>query len=311
MAHKPLAGKVALVAGATRGAGRGIATALGEAGATVWCTGRSVPGSPGMPGRPETIQETADLVTARGGRGIAVRCDHTVPAEVAHLFEQVGQLDLLVNDIWGGDDLVAWGKKLWETDLQDGLTLLDRALKTHVITSWHGLPRLRPGGLVVEITDGDAYFYRGHFFYDLVKTSVIRMAFGLAQELEGRGVTALAVTPGFLRSEWMLDQFGVSEANWRDAIPKVPSFAASETPLFVGRGVAALAADPGVAARNGRVCASWDLGAEYGLVDADGARPHFLNWLRAHMPEVAARWKSLDEGFYAYWGKMPYGMPGS
>lgn len=311
MAHKPLAGKVALVAGATRGAGRGIATALGEAGATVWCTGRSVPGSPGMPGRPETIQETADLVTARGGRGIAVRCDHTVPAEVARLFEQVGQLDLLVNDIWGGDDLVAWGKKLWETDLQDGLTLLDRAIKTHVITSWHGLPRLRPGGLVVEITDGDAYFYRGHFFYDLVKTSVIRMAFGLAQELEGRGVTALAVTPGFLRSEWMLDHFGVSEANWRDAAARVPSFIASETPLFVGRGVAALAADPDVSRRNGRVVASWDLAEEYGLDDADGSRPHFARWLREHMPEVAAGWKPLDEAFWAYWGQMPYEMPGS
>jgi NAD(P)-dependent dehydrogenase (short-subunit alcohol dehydrogenase family) len=308
--ERPLAGKIAVVAGATRGAGRGIATALGEAGATVYCTGRSVPGSPGMKGRPETIQETAEIVTARGGRGVAVRVDHTSPAEVAALFERVGELDILVNDIWGGDDLIEWGKRLWETKLDDGLTLIDRAIKTHVITSYHGVPRLRRGGLVVEITDGDAYFYRGHFFYDLVKTTVIRMAFALSQELRDRGVTALAVTPGFLRSEWMLDHFGVTEANWRDAAEKVKSFIASETPLFVGRGIAALAADPGVAAKNGRVFASWDLGDEYGVKDADGTQPHFVRWLSANMPEVAAGWRKLDDAFYAYWGKMPYETPG-
>jgi NAD(P)-dependent dehydrogenase (short-subunit alcohol dehydrogenase family) len=307
---KPLAGKIAVVAGATRGAGRGIATALGEAGATVYCTGRSIPGSPGMKNRPETINETADTVTARGGHGIAVRVDHTVPAEVASLFERVGELDILVNDIWGGDDLVEWGKKLWETKLEDGLTLIDRAIKTHIITSHYGLPRMRAGGLVVQITDGDTYFYRGHFFYDLVKTTVIRMAFALSQELKDRGITALAVTPGFLRSEWMLDHFGVTEANWRDAAKKVKSFIASETPLFVGRCVAALAADPNVATKNGRVFASWDLGDEYGVTDADGTRPHFVRWLQANMPEVAASWKKLDDAFYAYWGAMPYEMPG-
>jgi NAD(P)-dependent dehydrogenase (short-subunit alcohol dehydrogenase family) len=307
---KPLEGKVAVVAGATRGAGRGIATALGEAGATVYCTGRSVAGSPGMKGRAETIHQTAEIVTARGGRGIAVRVDHTVPAEVEALFEQVGELDILVNDIWGGDELVAWGKKLWEIDLDAGLTLIDRAIKTHVVTSHFGLPRVREGGLVVEITDGDGYFYRGHFLYDLVKTTVIRMAFGLSQELAGRGVTALAVTPGFLRSEWMLDNFGVTEETWRDAAVKVPSFIASETPLFVGRAVAALAGDPNVAKKNGRVYASWDLADEYGFEDADGARPHFVRWLQENEPKVAAKWRKLDDTFYAYWGPMPYEMPG-
>lgn len=308
--EKPLSGKIAVVAGATRGAGRGIATALGEAGATVYCTGRSVAGSPGMKNRPETIDETAVIVTARGGHGIAVRVDHSVPAEVERLFQRVGEFDILVNDIWGGDDLVEWGRKLWETKLEDGLLLIDRAIKTHIITSYYGLPRLRPGGLVVEVTDGDAYFYRGHFFYDLVKTTVIRMAFALSQELADRGIPAIAVTPGFLRSEWMLDHFGVTEANWRDAATKAKEFIASETPLFVGRCIAALAADPDVARKNGRVFASWDLADEYGVNDADGTRPHFVRWLQEHMPEVAAGWKKADEGFYAYWGRMPYGMPG-
>jgi len=306
---KPLEGKIAVVAGATRGAGRGIATALGEAGATVFCTGRSVAGSPGMKNRPETIHQTAEIVTARGAKGIAARVDHTVPAEVERLFEQVGTFDILINDIWGGDDLVEWRKKLWETKLEDGLTLIDRAIKTHIITSYYGLPRLRSGGLVVEITDGDAFFYRGHFFYDLVKTTVIRMAFALSQELEGRGITALAVTPGFLRSEWMLDNFGVTEANWRDAAVNVKEFIASETPLFVGRGIAALAADPNVSKKNGRVFASWDLGDEYGVTDADGTRPHFVRWLQENMPEVAKRWKKLDDTFYSYWGGTPYGLP--
>jgi NAD(P)-dependent dehydrogenase (short-subunit alcohol dehydrogenase family) len=308
---KPLEGRVAVVAGATRGAGRGIATALGEAGAKVYCTGRSVPGSPGMNNRPETINQTADIVTARGGEGIAVQCDHSQPDQVAKLFERVGSFDILINDIWGSEDLVDWGKKLWEINLTNGMTLLDRAIKTHVITSHFGAPRLRPGGLVVEITDGDGFFYRGNFLYDLVKTTVIRMAFGLSQELQGRSVTALAVTPGFLRSEWMLDHFGVTEANWRDQAKKDPAFGESETPLFVGRCIAALAADPGVARKNGRVFASWDLADEYGVDDADGRRPHFKRWLQANMPDVAAGWKTLDDTFYSYWGATPYQAPGS
>jgi NAD(P)-dependent dehydrogenase (short-subunit alcohol dehydrogenase family) len=307
---RPLSGKIAVVAGATRGAGRGIATALGEAGATVYCTGRSVTGNPGMKNRPETIHETAEIVTARGGEGIAVRVDHTIPAEVQALFERVGEFDILVNDIWGGDDLVEWGKRLWETNLEQGLLLIDRAIKTHIITSYYGTPRIRPGGVVFEITDGDAYFYRGNFFYDLVKTTVIRMAFSLSQELEAREVSAIAVTPGFLRSEWMLAHFGVTEANWRDAAVNVKEFIASETPLFIGRGIAALAADPNRMRKNGRVVASWDLGEEYCVDDADGSRPHFVRWLQANMPEVAAGWRKADDGFYAYWGKMPYASPG-
>lgn len=306
-----LAGKVAVVAGATRGAGRGIATALGEAGATVYCTGRSIAGKPAMKNRPETIHQTADLVTARGGKGIAVQVDHTQPEQVARLFDQVGDFDILINDIWGCEDLVDWGKKLWDVNIEAALTIVDRALKTHIITSHHGLPRLRQGGLVVEITDGDSYFYRGNFLYDFVKTAVIRMAFGLSQELQGRDVTALAVTPGFLRSEWMLDHFGVTEANWRDQAAKDPAFSESETPLFVGRCIAALAADPNVSRKSGRVYASWDLAEEYGVDDADGRRPHFKRWLQENMPEVAAGWKTLDDTFYSYWGATPYQTPGS
>jgi NAD(P)-dependent dehydrogenase (short-subunit alcohol dehydrogenase family) len=308
---KPLVDKVAVVAGATRGAGRGIATALGEAGATVYCTGRSVAGKPAMKNRPETIHQTADIVTARGGKGIAVQVDHTQPDQVAKLFQQVGDFDVLINDIWGSEDLVDWGKKLWDVDIHNALTIVDRALKTHIITSHYGLPRLRKGGLVVEVTDGDSFFYRGNFLYDFVKTAVIRMAFGLSQELQGRDVTALAVTPGFLRSEWMLDHFGVTEANWRDQAANDPAFSESETPLFVGRCVAALAADANVARKNGRVFASWDLAEEYSVSDADGRRPHFKRWLQANMPEVAAGWKTLDDTFYSYWGATPYQTPGS
>lgn len=296
---KSLEGKAALVAGASRGAGRGIATALGEAGATVWCTGRSA-----------AVHETAELVTARGGRGIAIQADHTIPEQVAAVLERVGELDILVNDIWGGDELTEWGKKLWETKLEDGLTMIDRAIKTHIITSYYAIPRMRKGGAVVEITDGDSYFYRGHFFYDLVKTTVIRMAFSLSQELKGRGITAVAVTPGFLRSEFMLAHFGVTEENWRDAVKQDKAFIASETPLFVGRGIAALLADPNIAAKNGRVVASWDLGDEYEVNDADGTRPHFVRWLQENEPAMAAGWKKLDDAFYSYWGPMPYSMPG-
>jgi NAD(P)-dependent dehydrogenase (short-subunit alcohol dehydrogenase family) len=297
-----LQSKIALVAGATRGAGRGIAAALGEAGATVYCTGRSVRGKPATGTRPETIEETAEIVTARGGRGIAVQTDHTRRDEVEALCKRIreeqGGLDLLVNDVWGGDALIHWGQRFADSDLGAGLTLVDRAIQSHIITTWYALPLLRDRSLIVEITDGDGYYYRGHFWYDLVKTTIIRLAFLWAQETRGREIASVAVTPGFLRSEAMLDHFGVTEANWRDAVEKAPPFIASETPLFVGRAVAALAADPNVAAKNGRVYASWDLGDEYGFVDADGSRPHFMRWLQANMPDLA--WKKCDDLFWSY-----------
>ncbi|HYH08261.1 MAG TPA: SDR family oxidoreductase [Thermoanaerobaculia bacterium] len=307
-----LEGKIAVVAGATRGAGRGIATALGQAGATVYCTGRSVRGKSAMKDRPESIEETAEIVTARGGRGIAVQTDHTVPEQVEALFarirEEHGRVDILVNDIWGGDDLTEW-KPFTETKLENGLLMIDRAVKTHIITAYYGIPLLRERGIVVEITDGDAYYYRGQLFYDLVKTSVIRLAFAWAQETKGKGITSVAVTPGFLRSEWMLDHMGITEENWREGAKVTPEFIASETPLFVGRGVAALASDPNVHAKNGRVFASWDLGDEYGLTDADGSRPHFKRWAEENLPQFRGVMKKCDDTFYDYWTSFPFQAP--
>lgn len=290
----PLQGKIAVVAGATRGAGRGIACMLGEAGATVYCTGRSVRGALASgAARPETIDETAAMVTAHGGQGIAVRVDHSAPDEVAALFGRIeqeqGRLDILVNDVWGGDALTEWGKPLWEMGLDQGFALLRRGLDTHIITAHAGIPLLlrTPGSLLVEITDGDQPTYRGSFFYDLVKASVIRMAYGLAEELRHHGVTALAVTPGFLRSEAMLDLFGVTEANWQEGAQRDPHFIASETPYFVGRAVAALAADPQVARKAGGVYASWTLSDEYGFRDVDGNRPHWGRHYAAFLAQQA------------------------
>jgi NAD(P)-dependent dehydrogenase (short-subunit alcohol dehydrogenase family) len=280
---KLLAGKIALVAGATRGAGRGIACMLGEAGATVYCTGRSVRGALASgSNRPETIEETAEMVTSYGGVGIALRVDHSDPAQVEALFarvraEQAGQLDILVNDVWGGDELSEWGTPFWELSLEKGFLMQRRAVDTHIITARHGAPLMvaRKRGLLVEITDGDQPTYRGNLFYDLAKSSVIRLAYGMAEELRPHGVTALAVTPGFLRSEAMLDHFGVGEANWQEGAKQDPHFIASETPYFVGRAVAALAADPNVAEKAGRVYASWTLADEYGFQDIDGRQPHW------------------------------------
>ena len=310
----PLAGRVALVAGATRGAGRGIARMLGEAGATVYCTGRSVRGRPATEGRPETLEETAAMVDAKGGEGIAVRVDHTVPAEVEALVARIraerGRLDILVNDVWGGDALVEWGRPFWEVDLERGRTLLERAVFSHVVTARHAAPLMRETsartgrGLIVEITDGDGYGYRGNVWYDLVKTSVIRLAFIWHRELRDTAIASVAVTPGFLRSEAMLDHFGVTEATWRDGARTDPNFLASETPAFVGRAVAALAADPDVRRKSGRVFASWTLAREYGFTDADGSRPdwgeHFARTYGTRTRD-GRELRPCDEGFYAYW----------
>jgi NAD(P)-dependent dehydrogenase (short-subunit alcohol dehydrogenase family) len=276
---KPLQGKTAVVAGATRGAGRGIACMLGAAGATVYCTGRSVRGQPATPNRPETIEETAEMVSTHGGVGIHVRVDHTVAGQVEALFERVneeqGRLDILVNDVWGGDALTQWGTPFWKLDLSKGLLMLERAVHSHIITSRYGVPLMlnNEGGLVIEVTDGAAQYYRGNLFYDLVKVSVIRLAYDMAVELRGRGVTAVALTPGFLRSEAMLDHFGVTEENWRDATKQDPYFAESETPFFIGRAVAALSADPAVTEKSGTALATWHLAREYGFTDVDGRQP--------------------------------------
>ena len=301
MPDRPLRDRVALVAGATRGAGRGIARMLGAAGATVYCTGRSVRGHPATPGRPETLEETAGLVTAEGGRGIAVRTDHTIEAQVERLFARVraeaGRLDVLVNDIWGGDALTEWGRPFWKLSTAKGLELLERAVHTHVITSRHGVPLMieRDAGLIVEVTDGDTFGYRGNLFYDLAKNAVARLAYAMAGDLRAHDVTALAVTPGFLRSEAVLDHFGVTEANWRDAIEKDEYFAQSETPCFVGRAIAALAADPEVATKSGGLFSSWGLAKEYGFTDIDGRRPDWGSFFLRKVQGIVNRDAPPDE----------------
>ena len=278
----PLAGKVALVAGATRGAGRGIAVALGAAGATVYATGRTTRAMRSEMNRPETIEETAALVDAAGGRGIAVRVDHLVPEEVRALVDRIereqGALHVLVNDIWGATTM-EWNKTVWESTLEVGLRTLRLGVDTHAITSHFALPLVirSPGGLVVEVNDGTAEYnaanYRVSFFYDLAKAAVTRMAFALAHELRPFGGTAVSLTPGWLRSEHMLEAFGVSESTWREATAKVPHFAISETPTFVGRAVAALAADPDVSRWNGKSLSSGQLARVYGFTDLDGSQP--------------------------------------
>ncbi|MBV6700461.1 SDR family NAD(P)-dependent oxidoreductase [Kitasatospora aureofaciens] len=287
--RKPLAGKVALVAGGTRGGGRGIAVELGAAGATVYVTGRSSGAGGSGLDRPETIEDTADRITAAGGVAVPVRTDHSRPEEVAALVERIatdqdGRLDVLVNCVWGGDPLTDWEHPLWEQDLDTGLRLLRQAVETHVITSRYALPLMvaRKSGLVVEVTDGNTARYRGSFFYDLAKSAVIRLAFAQAAELRPHGVAAVALTPGFLRSEAVLEHFGVTEDTWREGAAVDPDFAYSESPAYLGRAVAALAADPDVLAKSGRALATWDLYKEYGFTDADGSQPDFAaHWAEA------------------------------
>ncbi|HYI10475.1 MAG TPA: SDR family oxidoreductase [Thermoanaerobaculia bacterium] len=294
-----LRGRVAVVAGATRGAGRGIAAALGEAGATVICTGRtsSVKSLFSDYQRNETIEETAELVTSLGGTGVAVPVDHLVPQQVEELSDRLrrdyGRIDVLVNDIWGGEILkggpAEWDTPVWEHDLDKGMRILRLAIDTHIITSHYLLPLLigAPGGLVVEVTDGTAAYndqhYRISVFYDLAKTSVTRLAFSQGHELAPYGATAVAITPGFLRSEMMLDIFQVTEENWRDAIDPAradqgnpvapPDFAHSESPRYVGRAIAALAADPERSRWNQQSVSSAQLAQEYGFTDIDGTQP--------------------------------------
>lgn len=299
---KTLAGKIAIVAGATRGAGRGIACMLGEAGATVYCTGRSVrgaaPASGVHAGRAETIEETAEMVSARGGTGLHARVDHTDEAQVAALVERVrveqrGRLDILVN-VLGGDTQAEW-KPFWQQSLDKGLRWMQQELFSHIITSRHAaalmVERKRKGGLIVGLTDGDGVGYRGSLFFDLVKVSTIRLAYAMAEELAPQGIASVAVSPGFMRTEWMLDHFGATEENWREVAetnPEAKSFGfnASETPCFVGRAVAALAADARVMDKSGGVYGSWTLSDEYGFTDIDGNRPHMGRHLEEHFKEI-------------------------
>ncbi|MFI2234837.1 SDR family oxidoreductase [Streptomyces chrestomyceticus] len=301
----PLTGKIALVAGATRGAGRAMAVELGRGGATVYVTGRTTREHVSEVGRAtETIEETAELVTAAGGAGIAVPTDHLDPAAVRALTERIdreqGRLDLLVNDLWGGDVHVEWGKKMWEHDLEKGLRVLRLGVESHIVTSRYALPLLirRPGGLLVEVTDGTEEFnrrYREPFYYDLAKSGPIRMTKGLATELPEYGCTAVCLTPGWLRSEAMLDtHFKVTEEDWRAGCEQNPHFAISETPVFVGRALAALAADPDVARFNGQALSSGGLAKVYGFTDVDGSAPDAWRYIT----EVEQEGKPADTSGY-------------
>ncbi len=271
--------QVVLVAGATRSIGRAAAIEFGASGATVYCTGRSVTGS--TTGRPENINETANLVTSAGGRGIAVQVDHTDPEAVQALIERIekeqGSLDILINNIWGGGELTDRGASFWEHDLHKGLTMLERAINSHIITAHYAAPLMISGGggEIFEITDGSTDEYRGSFFYDLVKTTIMRMAKTMAIELKSHSVAAIAVTPGFLRSEAILEHFGVTEENWRDAISKYEPFALSESPYYLARALKAMSADHKIMDKSGKTFAVGDLAEEYGFTDVNGTQPHW------------------------------------
>lgn len=306
---RPLDGKAALVAGATRGGGRGIARALAEAGALVYCTGRSALGHPKGMDRPETIDETVSLIEQAGGRAVAVRVDHTQANEVAALADRIrgeaGRLDVLVDSIWGGDPMIDWSKPFWEIDLSGLRAYLDQTLTSHLITARLLAPLMVEAdrGLIVEVIDGHFAGYRGHILYDLVKAALARLAYGMAMELVRTGVTALAVSPGFLRSEAVLQHFGVTEDNWRDAIAKDPYFAESETPMLVGRAVAALAADPEVKRKAGLIHFGADLAREYGFTDVDGRTPDFPAMFDANVAALASSRATDDYGRTLMWAR--------
>ena len=299
-----LGGKVALVAGGTRGAGRGIAVELGAAGATVYITGRTTRGQTSEYGRPEAIEESAALATQAGGEGIPIRVDHLVPGEVEALVTRIrterGRLDVLVNDIWGGELLFEWNKAVWEHNLENGLRLLRLAVDTHLITAHYALPLMitKPGGLLVEVTDGTAEYNAEHYrlsvFYDLAKVAANRMAWAHAKDLAPYGATAVSITPGWMRSEMMLDNYGVSEENWRDATAQSPHFAISESPRFVGRAVVALASDPDRARWTGESVSSGGLAKVYGFTDIDGSQPDCWRYMR----EVQDPGKPADASGY-------------
>jgi NAD(P)-dependent dehydrogenase (short-subunit alcohol dehydrogenase family) len=305
----PLAGQVAVVAGATRGAGRGIARALGEAGAVVYCTGRSAAGGPKGMDRPETIDETVALIEQAGGRAVAVRVDHTREDEVAGLAARVrteaGRLDVLVDSVWGADPMVDWAQRFWEIDLGEVRAYLDQTLISHVITGRHLAPLMVEAnrGLIVEVIDGHFAGYRGQILYDLVKASLARLAYGMAMELARTGVTALSLSPGFLRSEAVLEHFGVREENWRDAVAKDPFFAESETPGLVGRAAVALAADPEVRRKAGLIHFASDLAREYGFSDVDGRVPDFPRMFDATVRRIASAAPLDDQGRFLVWAR--------
>ncbi|MBE2319934.1 SDR family oxidoreductase [Solirubrobacter sp. CPCC 204708] len=302
LVYRPLEGKVALVAGATRGAGRGIATELGAAGATVYVTGRTTRTQVSEYNRTtETIEGTAELVTEAGGTGIAVQVDHLEHEQVKRLVERIradhGRLDVLVNDVWGGEQLFEWASPVWEHDLDNGLRMLRLGIDTHLITAHFALPLLieHPGGLLVEVGDGTSEYnaktYRESPFYDLAKVAVNRMGWAHAQDLAQHDATSVSLTPGWLRSEMMLEHFGVTESNWRDALTKIPDFAISETPRFVGRAVAALAADPDKARFNGESLSSGGLAQVYGFTDVDGSRPDAWRFIADGRPADVAPYR--------------------